>query len=46
MQKAGIKAQFRREDKEDSYVYFIEIPKKSVYKGKETPVTNGETNTA
>lgn len=46
MQKAGIKAQFRREDKDDSYVYFIEIPKKSVYKGKETPVTNGETNTA
>ena len=46
MQKAGIKAQFRREDNEDSYVYFIEIPKKSVYKGKETPVTNGETNTA
>ena len=46
MQKAGIKAQFRREDKEDSYVYFIEIPKKSVYKGKETPVTNGEINTA
>lgn len=44
MQKAGIKAQFRREDKDDSYVYFIEIPKKSVYKG--IPETDKETNTA
>lgn len=35
MQKAGIKAEFKREDNEDSYVYFIEIPKKSVYKTKE-----------
>ncbi len=46
MQKAGIKAQFRREDKDDSYVYFIEIPKKSVYKGKEIPKSDEETNTA
>ena len=46
MQKAGIKAQFRREDKEDSYVYFIEIPKKSVYKGKEPHETGEGTNTA
>ena len=44
MQKAGIKAQFRREDKDDSYVYFIEIPKRSVYKG--IPETDKETNTA
>ena len=35
MKKAGIKADFRREDKEDSYIYFIEIPKKSVYKQPE-----------
>ena len=35
MKKAGIKADFRREDKEDSYIYFIEIPKKSVYKNHE-----------
>ena len=35
MKKAGIKADFRREDKEDSYIYFIEIPKKSVYKQSE-----------
>jgi len=35
MKKAGIKADFRREDKEDSYIYFIEIPKKSVYKHSE-----------
>lgn len=46
MQKAGIKAQFRREDKDDSYVYFIEIPKKSVYKGKEPLKTEGDINTA
>ncbi len=46
MQKAGIKAQFRREDKEDSYVYFIEIPKKSVYKGNSVSEKDGDTNTA
>ena len=46
MQKAGIKAQFRREDKEDSYIYFIEIPKRSVYKTKESPEKEGDINTA
>lgn len=46
MQKAGIKAQFRREDKDDSYIYFIEIPKKSVYKTKESPEKEGDINTA
>ncbi|MBR3948952.1 MAG: ParB/RepB/Spo0J family partition protein [Clostridia bacterium] len=46
MQKAGIKAQFRREDKEDSYVYFIEIPKKSVYKGNSVSEKDEDTNTA
>lgn len=46
MQKAGIKAQFRREDKEDSYIYFIEIPKKSVYKAKSTPEDEGDINSA
>lgn len=46
MQKAGIKAQFRREDKDDSYVYFIEIPKKSVYKGNSVSEKDGDTNTA
>ena len=46
MQKAGINARFRREDKDDSYVYFIEIPKKSVYKGKESLKTEGDINTA
>lgn len=46
MQKAGIKAEFRREDKDDSYVYFIEIPKRSVYKTKELPKEDGSTNTA
>lgn len=46
MQKAGIKAQFRREDKDDSYIYFIEIPKRSVYKTKESPEKEGDINTA
>ena len=46
MQKAGIKAEFRREDKEDSYIYFIEIPKKSVYKAKTNPEKEGDINTA
>ena len=46
MKKAGIKADFRREDKEDSYVYFIEIPKKSVYKAKLTPEDEGDINSA
>ncbi len=46
MQKAGIKAQFRREDKDDSYIYFIEIPKRSVYKAKESPEKEGDINTA
>lgn len=35
MQKAGIKAEFKREDNENSYIYLIEIPKKAVYKTKE-----------
>ena len=46
MQKAGIKAQLRREDKEDRYIYFIEIPKRSVYKTKESPEKEGDINTA
>lgn len=32
MQKAGIKADIKRKDNGDSYVYEIEIPKKSMYK--------------
>lgn len=35
MQKAGIKAELKREDNENSYIYLIEIPKKAVYKTKE-----------
>lgn len=46
MQKAGIKAEFKREDKEDSYIYLIEIPKKSVYRTKEKAEATKEGNTA
>lgn len=46
MQKAGIKAEFKREDNEDSYIYLIEIPKKSVYKKKEPQKAEGDSNTA
>ena len=46
MQKAGIKAQIKREDKEESYIYLIEIPKKSVYKKAESQMNNIEDNTA
>lgn len=46
MKRAGINADFRKEEKEDSYIYFIEIPKRSVYRTKEAPDTVGETETA
>lgn len=46
MQKAGIKAEFKREDKEDSYEYLIEIPKKAVYRTKEKAEATKEGNTA
>lgn len=39
MQKAGIKAEFKREDNENSYIYLIEIPKKAVYKTKEGDIS-------
>ena len=32
MQKAGIKADVKRQDNGDSYVYHIVIPKKMMYK--------------
>lgn len=38
MNKAGIKADIKREDKEDSYRYIIEIPKNKVYKLSERKV--------
>lgn len=37
MHKAGIKAEFKREDTADSYIYLIEIPKKEMYKKTEKP---------
>lgn len=46
MQKAGIKAEFKREDNEDSYIYLIEIPKKSVYKKTKPLKEEGEPDTA
>ncbi len=41
MQKAGIKADIKRKDNGDSYVYQIEIPKKAMYR-----VINKETSNA
>ena len=32
MQKAGIKADIRRKDNGESYIYLIEIPKNAMYK--------------
>lgn len=46
MKRAGINAEFRKEEKEDSYIYFIEIPKRSVYRTKEAPKKEGEPETA
>lgn len=46
MQKAGIKAEFKREDTENSYVYLIEIPKKAVYKTKISPTPQDDGHTA
>lgn len=41
MKKAGIKADMKKEEQEESFVYHIKIPKKQVYK----PVLNKDGNT-
>ena len=46
MQKAGIKADIKRKDNGDNYIYQIEIPKKSMYKIVTKDITENVGNTA
>ncbi len=43
MNKAGIKADFKREDTESSYIYLIEIPKRAIYKAKNADTASAGT---